>query len=157
MGMGSAKGTTGVIGGVAKAAPPPGAAVAAEAAGGIGTAGKVALGAGAAAGAGLAARALFTNREKQFARTVSKFGDKGDAAVRASLDNEAAQGGAWNDPTWPARLHRMLTFRSDHKPPWAADVVVRERREDYTTEGLRAAWLGYFHVNGAAMERNLYP
>jgi hypothetical protein len=172
MGMGGGRSTTGVIGGVAKAAPPPGAAVeaagvvgraakvggAAEAAaGGISTAGKVALGAGAAAGAGLGARAFFTHREQQLATQIAGLRDQGDAQLRASLEKEAAAGGAWRDSSWPYRLRGYLMRSDDARAQAGNPQFTRDAQADiagWDQAYLRREWVRYFL--GSAGE-SLYP
>lgn len=128
--------------------------------GDLGGVGKAALGVGAVAAGGFALNAAIdaygSKRERDFAKMVSEGMVSTSASLRASLDQEAAGGGAWADPSWPTRMHGMVTFRSGSKPVWAADVAVRSKPEDYTREELRAAWLRYMFANGAALERNLY-
>ncbi len=172
MGMGGGRSTTGVIGGVAKAAPPPGAAAGAAgvvgraakvggaaqaAAGGIGTAGKAALAAGGVAGVGLAARAYFTKRERDLASEISELHDQGDTQLRASLEKEAAAGGAWNDPSWPYRLRGHL-LRSDYARAQAGNPeLTGDAHQDiagWDQAFLRREWTRYFL--GTAGE-SLYP
>jgi len=173
MGMGSGRSTTGLIGGVAKAAPPPGAAAGAAgvvgraakvggaaeaAAAGLSTTSKVALGAGAAAGAGLAARAYFTYREQQLAKQVAQLGDQGDTQLRASLEKEAAAGGAWRDSSWPYRLRGYL-LRSDHARAQAGNPeFTHDAQADiagWDEAFLRRQWTRYFLGDAAAA--SLYP
>jgi len=123
---------------------------------GTAAAGGALLGAGglAAYTVSVAAKNLLTNREKALTEQVARLADKSTTAANAMLQTEADTGGAWADPTWPARFHAMLT-RQGSKPLWAADMEVHERPEDYSTAELRSGWIGWLY--GPTAARPLTP
>jgi hypothetical protein len=177
MGVAIGRSTTGAIGGVAKAAPPPGTAESVanvtETIGKLGKVGQVPLGRAVKVGAGgaavlgaggLAASAignvtggLLTNREREFNERVERIGDKASTAARAAFQEEANAGGAWSDPTWPARLHAMLT-RQGERPKFAVDagIPARNSPEEYTSEELRTGWIAWLYGHrGPAVSKPL--
>ncbi len=123
---------------------------------GTAAAGGALLGAGglAAYTVGSFAVGALTNREKALTEQVARLADKSTTAANAMLQTEADTGGAWADPTWPARFHAMLT-RQGSKPLWAADMEVHERPEDYSTAELRSGWIGWLY--GPTAARPLTP
>jgi hypothetical protein len=164
MGMGGGRSTTGVIGGVAKAAPPPGAAAGAAgvvgraakvggaaeaAAGGISTATKVALGAGATVGAGAAAGAFLRDQHRKRWESIQRQAVQADRTIQEQLEHERPWLGARavtkSGRAWWARHARQIGQSPGDAPWWADSSQIRIKftsgELQLTEETLKPLWL----------------
>ncbi len=82
-----------------------------------------------------------------FTKMAGELVGEGAAQVRASLEKEAAGGGAWNDPSWPYRLRGHL-LRSDYARTQAGNPeLTSDAHQDITgwdKAFLRREWIRYF-------------